>query len=170
MRRRLDFVIPDVETARKIEDELLLAKIEERRMHFLAKDGVDMKDLPRATLAQTMDLEHGIELGLVVGAATGAVLGLLIYTFTAAGLVFGVGTVFTGAILGSIAGAWISGMVGSSIPNSRLKKFHETLEAGHILLMVDVPPERVEEIEALVTRNHPEVEDHGVESLPPVFP
>ncbi len=170
MRRRLDFVIPDCETARRIQDELLLAKIEERHMHFLARDGVDLGDLPRATIAQTMDLEHGIELGLLVGAGTGAVLGLLVYVFTDAGLVLGAGTVFTGAILGAIAGAWISGMVGSSIPNSRLKKFDKTLEAGHILLMVDVPPERVEEIEALVTRNHPEVEDHGVESLPPVFP
>ena len=170
MKRRLDFVIPDVNTARKIEDELLLARIEERHMHFLARDGVNLRDLPRATSAQTMDLEHGIELGLVVGAATGAVLGLVIYVFTDASLVLGMGTVFVGAILGSVAGAWTSGMIGSSIPNSRLKKFQGTLEAGNILLMVDVEPERVEEVEALIRRNHPEVEDHGVESLPPVFP
>lgn len=170
MRRRLDFVIPDVKTARAIQDELLLAKIEERHMHFLARKDVDLGDLPEATTAQTMDLEHGIELGLIVGAGVGAVLGLLIYAFNEGALVVGIGAVFTGAILGGIVGAWISGIVGSSIPNSRLRRFQPMVEAGHILLMVDVPPERVQEIEALVARNHPEVEDHGVESMPPVFP
>lgn len=62
-------------------------------MHFLAKEGTDLGDLPRATIAQTMDLEHGIELGLAVSTGTGAVLGLLVYAFADTSLALGAGTV-----------------------------------------------------------------------------
>jgi hypothetical protein len=36
--RRLYFLVPEVETAKTIVDELLLARIEERHIHIVAKD------------------------------------------------------------------------------------------------------------------------------------
>src|SRR5438552_2571485 len=36
MRRRLYFLLPDVESARHTADDLLLARVEDRHMHFLA--------------------------------------------------------------------------------------------------------------------------------------
>ena len=42
MRRRLYFVLPDVKSAETIERELLLAKIEDSHIHFLAKDGINL--------------------------------------------------------------------------------------------------------------------------------
>lgn len=170
MRRRLDFVIPDRETARKIENELLLAKIEERHMHFLAKEGTDLEDLPEATMSQKMDLIFGMERGLIVGAITGTAVGIFVYLFVDVGVTVGVGAIFVFALLGAPIGAWASGMIGSSVPNPHLDQFRETLEEGHILLMVDVPKERVDEITALIKKHHPEVEDHGVEPTTPAFP
>jgi len=34
---------------------------------------------------------------------------------------------------------WVSSMVGSAIPNSRLQQFEAAIEQGGILLMIDVP-------------------------------
>ena len=79
MSRRLYFVLPDVETSRKVEQELLLARIEEKRMHFLGKRGIDMKDLPEATAAQKTDLLRGIYIGFFAGVLTGLLAGLYIY-------------------------------------------------------------------------------------------
>ena len=36
MRRRLLFVLPDLTCARRMMDDLLLARIEERHIHFIA--------------------------------------------------------------------------------------------------------------------------------------
>lgn len=40
----------------------------------------------------------------------------------------------------------VSGMIGMSVPNSRLKKFHRGLWRGRILMMVDVPKEKMDEV------------------------
>ena len=55
-------------------------------------------------------------------------------------------------------------------PNTELERFEADLEAGKILLMVDVPVERVEEIEEMIARRHPEAVDKGVEPSMPAFP
>ena len=76
MRRRLYFVLPDVGSAETIEKELLLAKVEDPHIHFLAKDGINLGRLHIANLLQRSDLLHGIAMGLVVGGVTGAAVGL----------------------------------------------------------------------------------------------
>jgi hypothetical protein len=37
--------LPDVQSARKLADDLLLARIEDKRMHFLARRGTDLGEL-----------------------------------------------------------------------------------------------------------------------------
>ena len=44
--RRIYFLLPDVEVARKVVDELLLARIADDNIHVIAKEGTAMKDLP----------------------------------------------------------------------------------------------------------------------------
>src|SRR5437867_2004515 len=45
MRRRMYYVMPDLASARKTMDDLLLARIEERHIHCLAKPGTSMEGL-----------------------------------------------------------------------------------------------------------------------------
>ena len=71
MRRRLYFLLPDLDTARKVVDELLLARIEERHIHVLAKEDTELQDLPKATLFQKSDFVHAVERGLALGGGTG---------------------------------------------------------------------------------------------------
>jgi hypothetical protein len=59
---------------------------------------------------------------------------------------------------------------GSSAPNSRLKPFRRDIERGEILMMVDVPRWRVDEIEKLLQRTHPEAHLGGVEPTIPAWP
>ena len=44
------------------------------------------------------------------------------------------------------------------------------IEDGKILMMVDVPVSRVQEIEEMLHKNHPEAIDRGMEPTTPVFP
>lgn len=170
MRRRCYFVLPDVETARKVEDELLLARIPDRHIHFIARDEARLKDLPRANLAQRSDIVHGMELGLITGGATGAVAGLLAYLEPAVASWLGLGIVLVLGLAGALIGIWTAGMIGISIPNSRLSQFEKPLSEGQVLLMVDVPRDQIDAITRLIQGHHPDARSHGVEPTIPAFP
>lgn len=170
MRRRLYFLLPDVESARAIHNELLLAKIEERHMHVMAKEGIDLKDLPRATLLQSSDLAHGLQLGLVIGAITGLTLSSLAYLmgfFVPGWEVWSVSSISVG---GAFLGAFASSMIAVNVRNTRLVKFQSDIEAGRILFMVDARLHRLEQINKLVHARTPQADIRGVDPQIPAFP
>jgi hypothetical protein len=169
--RRLYFLLPDTESASKIVDELLLARIEERHIHIIAKDHTQLvrEHLPEATLLQESDFVPALERGVAVGGATGLVAGIAAVLLPT-GLIIGGGALLATSLLGAGAGAWISSMIGISAPNSRLKRFEEALEEGQLLLLIDVPKTRAEEIGELVKSHHPEAHVEGTEPSMPAFP
>ncbi|ADE15215.1 conserved hypothetical protein [Nitrosococcus halophilus Nc 4] len=168
--RRLYFLVPDVKDAREIVNELLLARVEERHIHIIAKEGISLENLPEAGLMQKSDFIPALERGVAVGGATGALAGLVAVTFPPAGIVLGGGAVLAMSLAGAGFGAWFSSMIGSDVPNSRIKKFEKAIEEGELLMIVDVPKARVDEIDELVKKHHPEAEISGTEPTVPAFP
>ena len=168
--RRLYFMVPDVDTAKTVVDELLLKRVDEHHIHVVAKEGTPMGDLPEANLLQKSDFIPAMERGLAVGGITGLVAGLAAMTFPPAGLVLAGGAVLGTSLAGAGIGAWISGMIGMDVPNSQIEKFAEAIEKGEVLMMVDIPKTRVEEIEALVQQHHPDADMGGTEPHIPAFP
>ena len=171
MRRRIYWLLPDLASARRTMDDLLLARISEPHIHFVAREGTDMSGLHAANVLQSSDVIRAAQAGLVIGGAVGAVLGVLVALFFP---IFGTapewGMVAVLSIIGAGFGAWASSMIGVSTPNNRLKRFEGAIEQGQILLMVDVPHSRVEEIEARLQALHPEAHLEGVEPNIPAFP
>lgn len=165
--RRIYFLVPNIETTKNIVDELLLARIEERHIHVLAKRGTPLEDLPEATFLQKTDFIPALEQGLALGGATGLLAGLVAISLPT-GLVLGGGALFAITLAGAGVGALMSSMVGSSIGNRRIEQFQEAMERGEFLLMVDVPRDRVEEIETIIKKHHPEAECEGTD--PHTFP
>ena len=170
MRRRLYFMVPDVRSAREIRDELLLARIEDGHIHVMARDGMSLDGLNEASVLQTSDFIHGAETGLAVGGGIGIIAGLVAVFFPPAGMNLQLVTILLTALIGAAFGAWVASMVASSIPNSRLKAFESALAAGHILMMVDAPSGRVDEIRKLIASRHPEAMSSGTEPTIPAFP
>jgi hypothetical protein len=170
MRRRLYFMLPDVRSARILLDALLLARVTERQMHFYAKEGTLLPDMPEASFVQKTDLMHGLESGMVIGAGAGLLGGILLVLFPPEGLQLQIFAILATAFGGALFGAWASGMAAAAIPNSRLKAFQPGIDNGQVLLMVDVPLGRVTEIEELIAARHPSVTFGGVEPHIPAFP
>ncbi|HXH02609.1 MAG TPA: DUF1269 domain-containing protein [Candidatus Competibacteraceae bacterium] len=163
--KRLYFLVPDVDSARKIVDELLLARIEERHIHIVAKDhtALEQAHLPEAGLFEESDFVPALERGLAVGGATGLLAGITAVTFPPAGLVLGGGAILATSLLGAGLGAWVASMIGVSVPNTQLDQFQHAIDAGQLLMMVDVPKARVGEITELIKTHHPEAEVKGAE-------
>lgn len=170
MRRRLYFILPDVESARRTADDLLLARVEDRHMHFLARRGTDLSGLHEAGYLIKTDFLHGAGVGLGLGALGGAALGLAILFYPIEGTQPHPSAFFVAVLIGALLGAWVSSMVGASVPNSKLRHFQSEIDAGKVLLMVDVPYRDVEDIKEVVLRRHPEAVPAGQVRPYPVFP
>lgn len=170
MRRRLYFLLPDLASAHQTADDLLLARVEDRRMHFLAKRGTPLGALREASFLQKSDAVHGAELGLIIGAIGGFLLGVYMFMTPPDGVHLQLVTVLLATVVGAAFGAWTASLVAMSVPNTRLKAFQGDIESGMILMMVDVPLARVDEVRELVTRRHPEATARGLEPTLPAFP
>lgn len=170
MRRRLYFLLPDLKSARQVVNELLLARIEARRIHVLAQRGMDLEDLPEASVFQKTDVVHGAQVGVVLGAVGGALTGALLVVFPPGGANLQLVTVLIAALLGALFGFWVASLAGASVPNSRLQQFQGWIEQGKLLLMVDAPAGQADRITELLTRLHPEAVLGGTEPTIPAFP
>jgi hypothetical protein len=170
MRRRLYVVLPDMASARQTANDLLLARIEDRHMHFLGRRDVSLGELHEASVLQKTDVRHAFFLGAGIGVVGGAALGVILKLADVDGLAFNVGNLIACTVGGLILGAWMATLVGVSTPSIKLKAFETDLESGKILLMVDVPHARVEEIQQLLQHRHPEASDRGLDLTMPAFP
>lgn len=170
MRRRLYVVLPDMASARRTANDLLLARIEDRHMHFLSRRDVSLDELHEASFLQKTDVRHAFFLGAGIGVVGGAIVGVLLKTTSLGGLDLDVGAVIVCTIGGLLLGAWMSTLIGVSTPSVKLKPFAQDLEDGKILLMVDVPHRRVREVEELLQLRHPEAAHRGVDLTMPAFP
>ena len=170
MRLRMYVTLPDVQSARQLANDLLLSRIEDRHMHFLARRGTDLGELHEASYLHKTDTVHAAFVGLVLGGALGAVLGALIVNFPPGARSVEIGAVLITTLVGAALGMWISSMVGLSVPNSRLTVFEPDIAAGKVLLLLDVPAGRYQEVHDIIARTHPEAVDGGNEPTVPAFP
>lgn len=171
MHQRIYWLLPDIAQARRTMNDLLLARVPAPRMHFVAREGLDLSDLCQANLLQTSDLIRSAQIGLVIGGLTGVATGIAAALFLRtedAAIAWG----WVGALtcFGGLFGVWASSMIGIATPSHRLERFSDALAAGEILLMMDVPRGRVQEIEAMLQKMHPEAHFEGVEPDMPAFP
>ena len=170
--RRLYFLIPSIDSAKTIVDELLLARIEQRHIHIAAADhhALVEANLPEANLLQESDFVPAVERGVAIGGATGILAGVAAVALPGVGLALGGGAILGIGLAGAGLGAWVSGMIGISAPSTRLSEFEDAIQKGSLLMMVDVPKARVDEITDLIKKHHPEADIEGTEPVIPAFP
>jgi hypothetical protein len=110
--------------------------------------------------------EPGMRDGLLSGAVTSAAVGLLLCLTDLAAMP---GVTLVMALVGATFGSWAASLVAVRIPNRQLKAFEKDLGDGRILLVVDVPNERVEEVTELVTSRLPEADARGADPRMPAY-
>ena len=170
--RRLYFLVPDAGSAEAIVNDLLLARIDARHLHVLAKDRhmLRERDLPETGFWQDTDFKAAIEKGLAAGGGVGFLAGLAAFAIPGLGIAFGGAAMLGSTLAGAGLGSWFASMIGISAPNSELQRFQDAIERGELLIMVDVHRDKVEEVTALVHSRHQEAEVQGTEPTMPPFP
>jgi uncharacterized membrane protein len=160
--RRIYFLAPNIESTHKIVDDLRLASVEEKHIYVIGKQDIFLEKMPEASFLQKSDFIPALEQGLALGAATGLLCGLVALVLPT-GLVLGGGAVFAISMSGAGIGALSSTLIGISTGSRRIEQFQAAIDGGEFLMMVDVDMDRVEEIEAIIKKHHPEAKCEGTE-------
>lgn len=162
MNRTLYFMVETIADARRLMQELLLARIDDRHISFYAKTRDMLDDLPHTSVMQRTYMMHGGMTGFFICAALGFIAGVLVVTIPAPWfpewyVPASPATIITiTTVIGAVAGAVWTALVSSALPNEMLDKFRKDIEQGHVLMIVRVPHARVEEIRNRIVGQHPE--------------
>lgn len=158
--KRLYFLIPDVECTKKVVMELKEQGIEDRDIHVVGTAHHEMEEahIHEASALQTSDVIHSMQVGAMSGIIIGALTGLFIMSMQPAGLDFGYAIVLGLGIFGALFGAWVSSMIGISVPSPIVQKYQDEIDKGHLLMMVDVKVTVANEMIEAIKSHHPEVE------------
>ena len=160
--RRLYYVADDLPTTRAISETLHDEGVKDWNFHVVAKDedGLYRHHIHSATPIQQLDIVHTGERYAMVGAMVGLTGGLAAYF----GASLPVLSVVAITLIAALFGAWLGGMVGLSRENYKLEPFHEEIEAGRYLIMVDVRDESRARVREIMNMGFPRVRYCGKES------
>ncbi|MCG6863020.1 MAG: DUF1269 domain-containing protein [Chromatiaceae bacterium] len=156
--KRVYVLLPTEASCRRVVEELEAVGIPPSHLHALAGLAHELKDIPPASVWQRTELAHGIEWGIGLGGVAGLLGGLLVVAFPPAGIVVGGGALLAGTAAGAGFGALVTALLGIQEHNHKLDGFQRAFAAGQILLMADVPRQRVGEVKATILKHHPEAE------------
>lgn len=158
---RLYFLVPDAHRTLQITHELAELGLKKDEVHVLAHDQAKLEqmDVNRATLRQTTDVVNATKRGVLVGIPLGVLLGAIASFFIPiAGGWTGIIMLLIGAgLFGGLFGAWASSMIGVSVEDRKVTEYHDDIERGSFLMLVDVQDDREHEVITAVKRHHPEV-------------
>ncbi len=167
MRRRLYFMLPDVEHCKMLVNELQQNNVDDQQIHVVAREDVPLEGLHKASALEKTEVVHGVEMGLAVGGIAGLLGGLLAVTFPPAGLVLaGEAILLTTTLTGASFGGFVSALVASDIPNHELDRFQREISEGQVLLLLDIPTPDVDTMIALILSHHPEAQIGVIKSNP----
>jgi hypothetical protein len=165
--RRIYFLVSSSVIAQLIVNELLLERIDIKQINIITKTNTDLKNLPEASILESSDFYPALEQGIALGGVTGLLAGLFAIALPT-GLVLGGGAVLAISLAGAGLGGLMSSMIGISADSRRIDEFTNALTQGSLLMMIDVPSDRLNEIKAIIEKHHTEAIFEGVD--PYIFP
>jgi hypothetical protein len=159
MKRRLYFLLPDRAHALSVVDELAHESISIENIHALGSKGTQLDGLPIASPRQFSDAASHLESFLWNANLLSFFVAIGIFMV----LLFTTGWSLWLLVPAAITMAnFLAGLRFTRLPNTHLDEFRDALAHGEILLMVDVPEQRVADIEDQVHHHHPEATVGGV--------
>jgi len=164
-RERLFYITNNIDSLEQITQDLKEAGVGYNEYHVLSKDedGIARRNLHSASFVDRYDLIHSGERGLLIGLLAGLVFAFGLVIIQPFDISIGWVGFLSAIAMFSCFGAWVGGMVGLSTENYKIVDFHQDIENGKYLLMVDTTKEREQLVTELMAQKHPEAELGGID-------
>ncbi len=157
MKLRHVFSTPDLATAVAAMTAAVAAGVPDRDVLLVARSDIEMASIPNERKEADSDLLPAAGRGAGYGAGAGLLAGLVLVAFPPLGITM-IG-VAAATLAGAAVGTLSSALVGSTMPDPVRRKFHDEIEAGNILVVIDAPKE-------LLTSAEPYIVSAGAKALP----
>ena len=156
--KRLYYLTYSVDSTEQISKDLHAHGVNDWRFHVVSKDeaGLFNHHVHSASILYRTDMVRFVERGVILGGLIGcaAILPLAfnnVFTLP-------MGAWLTMGLFSMVLGAWVGCFGGISSENYKIRRFHDAIEKGQYLVMIDAPKIQVEEIKVLMQAKHSEAQ------------
>ena len=157
MKLRHVFSTPDLPTAQRALEAARDGGVLDDDILLVARSDIEIESIPDERKEADTDLMPAAVRGAGYGAGAGLIAGLVAVAIPPLGVTIAGAAAAT--VAGAVVGCWASALVGSSLPDPIRRKFHDQIDAGNILVVVDADKD-------LLTRVEPRVVAAGATTLP----
>lgn len=160
------YLSPNLASTEHIAEDLHQSGVSDWFMHIVSKDeaGLSRKQLHSSNYLETLDLiRHGL-IGAVSGLVTGLGLAVLLTVFNPFGIEISLLAYFGIVLLLTCFGAWQGGLVGISVENKKIQRFHDEIEKGKYLILVYAHRSKENGVEQMMNKLHPEARLVGIDA------
>lgn len=141
--KRLYYLTKSIDEVDKVADDLHRAGVTDWNFHVLGNNKAELSDhhISMTSPFHERDIIRCVERGALIGITAGvfcSIAGTLYTSFVAEA---GFGAQLAILLLCGMFGAWTGGLSGISTENYKIRRFHDAIEAGYYLILVDTYPE-----------------------------
>lgn len=161
--KRLYYLFRGTQHARAISDDLQHAGLDNGQLHFLNRDhgSLQVSKVPTTSVLQERDLQHSGFYGGMIGLGVGVLFALYLMTSELGPHMNFILFAFVCSIF-AFFGAWTGGIVGISHDNHHIARFHDAIEHGDTLLMLDTYTQQQEtKVREIMNTRHLEASFEG---------
>lgn len=164
-RERLYYTTKNIESVEKITEDLKAVGVEYNHYHVLSQDddGIKRHHLHSASPLDKYDIVHMGERGVLLGFLAGLVMALSLVISQPFDLSVGWIGFMSVLIFVTFFGAWVGGMAGLGNENYKISKFHDRIEKGEYLVMIDTIVENEAAVRELMAQDHKEADWGGID-------
>jgi len=160
--KRLYYLTASLEKVDQVSNALHSEGVTDWNFHVLSKDqqGLHTRRINSVRYWQQSDLVHSAIRGAILGALICMALVFLVnfvsgYTWWSLPFVTVSGTLF---------GTWLGAFIGFTHENYKIARFHQEIESGKYLIMVDIHRDEEDRVLELMKAHHPAVRLAGEDS------
>ena len=156
------YLLPDLSASERLVGIIESSGVPCNRIHIAHKDHAEAqkRHLNDLNFLQEFDTIHSGERGFIVGVILALLAGLSVYELLDGHPVASVVTLFSCLIVLGFS-TWLGGLIGASSDNYRLQPFHDHIEQGGSVMLVDVDTRSDAELRSLVSSSFPEAKTVG---------
>lgn len=148
MKRKHVYLTDDLPQARAAVTAARRAGATDDDIALVARNDIEMEVLPDSRRNASTDFMPASVKGALTGGGVGAVAGLVAMAIPPLGVTIAGAAAI--AAIGAVTGTWSSALIGSALPDPVRRRFDEEIQAGRILVVVDMPDESLALVDAQV--------------------